>query len=197
MKNTIKTSKKILLTVAMLTAMLGNANETSFNIKDDAKKTALTINNVKEGNLISIKDQNGIILYKELIQTSGSYEKRFDLTALPNGDYFFELDKDLEIKTIPFTVKSNNVVFNKEKEVVIFKPYVNQKKGLVLISKLAPNLEPLTINIYAETNTGLKPVHHENIKGEKIIERVYKLNKGKFLIVFNSNGRTFKKFINN
>ena len=54
MKNTIKTSKKILLTVAMLTAMLGNANETSFNIKDDAKKTALTINNVKEGNLIPV-----------------------------------------------------------------------------------------------------------------------------------------------
>ncbi|WP_345273354.1 hypothetical protein [Flaviramulus aquimarinus] len=195
MKNAIKTSKKILLTVAMLIAMLGNANEISIN--GDVEKTALTINNVKEGNLISIKDQNGIILYKELIKASGNYEKNFDLTALPNGNYFFELDKDLEIKTIPFTVESNNVIFKKEEEVVTFKPYVNQKKGLVLVSKLAPNLESLSINIYAQTNTGLKPVYNETIKGERTIERVYKLNKGSYLIVFNSNGRTFEEFIKN
>ena len=198
MKNVIKNSKKGILLVTMFATILSFANDVSFfKIKNDAKRTSLTLNHVKQGNLLSIKDNNGVILYKELIQETGIYTKGFDLTELPNGDYFFELDKDLEIKTIPFTVEFNNVIFNKEKEVVIFKPYVEQKKGLLLITKLALNLEPLSINIFSETNTGLKPVYQENIKGEKLIERVYKLNKGKFLIVFNSNGRTFQKFINN
>ena len=124
MKNTIKTIKKSLLVVSVFTAALGNATEISSTIKEDLKETALTLKNVKKGDLISIKDYSGIVLYKELINFSGTYRKGFDLTALPNGDYFFEVDKDLEVKTIPFTVQSNKVVFNKEAEVITYKPYV-------------------------------------------------------------------------
>ena len=98
--------------VTMFATLLSFANDASlFNIKNDAERTSLTLYNVKEGNLLSIKDNNGIILYKELIQESGTYTKGFDLTALPNGAYVFELSKDFEINSIPFTVKSKVVVF--------------------------------------------------------------------------------------
>ena len=198
MKNVIKNSKKGILMVTMFATMLSFANEaTLFNIKNEAKRTSLTLYNIKQGNLLSVKDSNGVILFKEYIQESGTYTKGFDLTALPNGSYIFELDKDLEINTIPFTVTSNVVVFDKENEKTIFKPYARQKKDLVIVSMLAPNLEPLSISIYAETDTGLKPFFNEKIEGKQIIERVYKINKGKYLIVFNSNNRTYKKYINN
>jgi hypothetical protein len=110
MKNVIKNTKKGILMVTMFATLLSFANEAPFyTIKKDAERTSLTLNDVKQGNLLSIKDDNGIILYKELIQKSGMYTKEFDLTTLPDGAYIFELDKDLEINTIPFTVNSNEV----------------------------------------------------------------------------------------
>lgn len=198
MKKVIRTIQKSLLAVAVFTTMLGNANEIStLTIKEDLKKTALTINNVKAGDLLTIKDYSGITLYKELINFSGTYKKGFDLTALPNGKYFFEVNKDLEIRTIPFTVTFNKVVFDKAAEVVTFKPFVTQKDDLVLISKLAPDLEPLKIEIYSDENGGFELAHSEKVEGVQTIERVYKLGKGNYKIIFNSNNKEFTKFINN
>jgi len=199
MKNTIKTIKKSLLVVAVCTAILGNANEIStLSTKENVfKETELTLSNVKPGNLLSIKDYNGIVLYKELIKSTGTYNKGFDLTALPKGEYYFEIDKDLEIKTIPFTVKSNTVEFKKEEEVITFKPYVRQKNDLVLLSKLAPNLETLNVSIYAETIGGYELAYSEKIEGSQTIERAYKLEKGNYKLVFNSDNKQFTKFINN
>ena len=196
MKNVIETLKKSLLVVTVCTAMLGNANEI-FTDKVEVKKTALTLKNVKAGNLLTIKDSNGIILYKEQINFSGTYKKGFDLTALPNGNYFFVVDKDLEIKTIPFTVEFNEVKFTKEDEVIFFKPFVKQKDNLLFVTKLALEAEPVEIKIYAIVNGFYELAHSEKIKGTQTIERTYKLQKGNYKITFNSNNQEFTKFINN
>ena len=75
MKKVIRTIKKSLLAVTVFATMLGNANTISpLSIKEDLKKTALTIYNVKVGDLLTIKDYNGIVLYKELINTYGTYK---------------------------------------------------------------------------------------------------------------------------
>ena len=197
MKKVINTIKKSLLVVTIFTASLSNANEISSITNGDLKGTELTLKNVKKGNLLSIIDYNGVILYKELINSSGTYRKGFDLTALPEGNYFFEVDKDLEIKTIPFTVKSNEVVFNKEAEDITYKPYVRQKDDLVLLSKFAPNLEVLKIAIYSEVNGFYELVYSEKVEDTQTIERVYKLEKGNYKIVFHSNNKEFTRFINN
>ncbi|WP_100610385.1 hypothetical protein [Confluentibacter lentus] len=202
MKKVIKNTKKGILMVAMLAASLSFANEGTpfFSIKNESKRTSLTLALVKEGNQLSIKDNNGIVLYKELIQKTGIYTKGFDLTALPNGDYIFELDSDIEIKTIPFTVESNTVVFEKDMEKSIFKPVTRVKGNLVFVSQLALNKEPLKIDIYFEKSGSSELLLTETIKDTQKIERVYKLtglNNGNYTIVYNSEGREFIKHINN
>ena len=192
--------------VTMFATLLSFANESSFyTIKNDAKKTSLTLESVKKGSLLSIKDNNGLILYKEYIQKSGVYTKGFDLTTLPNGAYVFELDGEVEIKTIPFTVKSSKVVFDKNLEETTFKPFVRVDNDLVFISKLALHNEELKIDVYFEDLNGdyaSTPVYTETIKGTKKIERVLKLKtlgfeqEGNYTIVLKSNGREFTQYIN-
>jgi len=98
MKNVINSIKKGFLMATIFATTLSFANEVSLTtIKNDADKTSLTLTDVKQGNLLSIKDENGITLYKESIEKTGIYTKGFDLTALPNGEYSFEIDKDVEI----------------------------------------------------------------------------------------------------
>lgn len=185
--------------VTMMAALASFANtKEELTFKDDIKKTALILNNVKSGDLLTIKDYNGLILYKELISTAGVYKKGFDLSALPDGDYFFEVDKFIEIKTIPFTVKSNRTVFHKEKESSVFKPYIKHKDGSVLITKLAPKLEPLKIKIYADYNSEYTLIFSDVVENTKTIEKAYKLEKGKdYKIEISSDSRTYTKFINN
>ena len=134
MKKVFKTLKKSILLVSLISTSLSYANEPySFTFNEDPKRTSLTADNAKEGEQLTIKDDAGLILYKERIQKSGTYSKGFDLTSvpegfdltsLPDGEYLFELENDKEIKTTPFIVNSNRVAFNKEKETTINKPYV-------------------------------------------------------------------------
>ena len=199
MKTVIKNLKKGTLLVVMCTALLSNASEIS-SLKDvNLKKTALTIKDVKEGNLLSIKDNNGITLYKEIIEESGLYKKGFDLTELPNGYYFFELNKGLQIKTIPFIVRNNEVLFNKEKETTFFKPTTRVKNNRIFVSKLSLKENPVKIELYYLGNGDAELIHEELIENTKTVERIYKLDekkKGTYKIVYKSEGRVISNYIN-
>lgn len=199
MKNVIKNSKKGILMVTMFATLLSFANETSFfTIKNDVKKTALTLKNVKAGNLLSIIDDNGVILYKEIIQKTGIYSKGFDLTTFPDGAYFFELNKDLEINTIPFSVKSNTVIFNKEKGKTIFKPYFRVNQDVVYISKLTLNESPLTVAIYFVNSGESILMYSETVENTMDFKKAFKLTgleEGTYKVIVSSEGRTFIKNI--
>lgn len=200
MKKRINNLKKGILMVAMSATVMGFASDfNNTTINKGAKKTAITFVNVKRGNVLKIKDSYGITLYKELIDHSGMYTKGFDLSELPNGDYIFEMNKDVEINTIPFTVFSNDVIFDKEKERKIFKPVTRVQGDLVFVSKLVLDNEFLNIKIYFETvNNGFDLVHSEVVEENKTINRVFKLSqKGSYKIVYHSQGREFIEYINN
>jgi hypothetical protein len=202
MKNVITNTKKGFLMVTLFATLLSFANEASFiTIKNDAKSTSLTLENVKEGNLLSIKDNNGIILYKERIQKTGNYTKGFDLTTLPNGSYLFELDRDLEITTIPFTVESSVVSFNSDLETKTFKPYVKVEDDMLYITKLSLNSAPLEIEIFFKSSLSYSEselVYSETIKDTKSIGKAFKLSglkQGTYKVNLISEGREFTTLI--
>jgi len=189
--------------VTLMVASLSFANaKTSFdNTVVDAERTSVTFANVKEGDLLSIKDENGIVLYKESIQHTGIYTKGFDLTSLPDGKYLFELDKDVEITVIPFKVSTNKVEFDKDLEKTIFKPTTRVEGNFVFVSKLSLSEAPLKIKVYYGSDfNNYDLIHSETIENTKLIERVYKLdglNNGTFKIVYQTEGRQFTEIIKN
>lgn len=188
--------KKSILTAVLLSTLLSNANEGSSFIpkkEKDIAKTMVIINDVRKGQELTIKDDSGLVLYKELIKVTGNYNKAFDLTELPDGDYFFEVDKDLEIKSIPFSVASNKVVFNKAMETIIYKPYVWLKENYIYVNKLALQEEPLKVKIYYSDEL----IYSETIKNTKNIGKAYKLLKdvpGHYKVELNSDGRTYYEY---
>ncbi|WP_282122741.1 hypothetical protein [Algibacter mikhailovii] len=200
MKNVITNTKKGFLMVTMFATLLSFANEAPFYfIKNNAKRTSISLNNVKEGNLLSIKDTNGVVLFKELIQKSGIYTKGFDLTTLPDGQYLFELEKDVEIKTIPFSVKSAEVIFNKTAETTVFKPYLRAEKDMLYVNMLALNQEPLIVEIYFTDNSNYKLMHTEKIMDKQTIHKAFKLSglhKGSYKVICYTHGKKFAKTFN-
>ena len=149
MKTTIKNS---VVVMAMLGAITGYANlRPSDVLNETIEKTIIKLDNVKEGQRLLIKSKTGTIVYRESIQKTGLYKKEFDLTSLPNGDYFFELDKDFEITIIPFNVKDAQVIFKKEEEKTIFKPVIRTENNILFVGKLALNMEPMKIEIFFDS----------------------------------------------
>ena len=194
MKRAVKTSA--VFVVMLFTIICYSTEISSLPKRGDAKKTMLTLNNVKQGQELFIKNDYGIILYKELIEKDGDYAKGFDLTELPDGHYFFELNKDFQIQILPFKVILNEVDFIKAEEKTIFKPVVRSKQNKIFVSKLSL-FNPLEVEIYYEDENNAKGyslIHSETIENEKIVNRIYSLSKkekGNYKLVFKSEGRVF------
>ncbi|QDO93065.1 hypothetical protein FNB79_03435 [Formosa sediminum] len=195
MKNIITLSICLLV---MTTSFATNYTDISFSKKGDGSKMEiiLTLSDVKAGQELYIKDENGVILYNQTIQKSGIYNSKFDISALPDGNYHFEHDKDAYTKLIPFTVDNGEVNFAKAKEKVIYKPIVRLKNDFIYVSKLDLEKKNVKINIYysAKDKGELKLVHSDEISNTIKIERAYRLSelhKGNYKVIIESDGKSY------
>ena len=192
-----KLTKKGLIACALSVSLLGFANDLKEPVKEkEPKVTSMSFAKVSKGSMLLIKDFNGLVLYKEAIQKTGEYSKGFDLTSLPNGEYYFELDTQLEIVVIPFDVESSEVNFRKEEKATIFKPMVRVKDDKVFVSRTSFEAAPMDFKIYYASNSDV--VLSEKFEKEPFIERVYDFSsskKGEYLFVFRSNGRKYTKSV--
>ena len=192
-----KLTKKSLFVLGLFVSMLTYANSEIETIKEkEPNVTNISFKKLKQGSKLSIKDINGIVLYKEAIIKKGDYSKGFDLTSLPNGDYFFELDTEFKVMIIPFNVVSNQVAFKKELKTTIYKPFVRVKGDKVFVSRVSFEESPIEYSIYYEDNYDL--VLTEKFIDQKHLKRIYDFStseKGNYVFVFKSNGRKFTKTV--
>jgi len=194
MKNLARKS----LVVIMLTMSLSiQANDKVDNLKEKERiVTNLHFDNVKQGSVLTIIDENGFVLYKEAIKKTGDYSKGFDLTTLPDGEYSFELDSDLKIMIIPFNVKSDVVVFDKESEESIYKPVIRTKEDMVYVSRPGIENTSLSYKIFYAANYEL--VETESFGEMEEVKKVYDFSdseRGNYIFVFESKGREYTKTI--
>lgn len=192
-----KLTRKGLIAIALSVSLMGFAKDLEKPSREkEPNVTSLNFAKVRQGSMLFIKDQRGLTLYKEAIQSTGEYSKGFDLTSLPNGEYYFELDTDLKIVIIPFDVKSSEVNFKKEEESTILKPIVRVMDDKVLVSRTSFEAAPMEFKIYFADNSDV--VLSERFEGETLIEKVYDFSeskKGEYLFVFWSNGRKYVKSV--
>jgi len=185
--------KKSLLLVVLLATMVSYGNEISGNTnKGKNVKTSITFKEVKKGSILTIKDINGLVLYSETIKESSKYTRGFDLNSLPDGDYYFELNKDIEIIVVPFMVDATIVTFDKNASSKIFKPAIFAKNKKIYISKRSFEDEVLQIKIFSEKS---KMVYSGSIVKEgDVLEKIYDFStslRGNYTVVITTNGKTF------
>ncbi|WP_341220444.1 DUF3244 domain-containing protein [Polaribacter atrinae] len=190
MKTIIKT---ILVVTLMFGTLISYANDnTKSNNSVAVKKVKVEFKDVKKGNTLTIKNENGITIYKQVLQTSGNYTKNFDLTNLENGSYTTELEKDFEIIVKKLEVKDGFVTFYKNENEIIFKPVIRTEGNLILISKIEFDNQPLNVTLYYNNNI----IFSDKVEGEKVLNRVYKLSEteeGAYKVVISADHRTYTK----
>ncbi|UWD31171.1 hypothetical protein OEG92_01275 [Polaribacter sejongensis] len=187
---------KIILVALMFGTLITSANEKDNTNYKEAKKTVkVEFNNVKKGQTLTIKNSNGLTVYNNEIKNSGDYSRTFDFSALENGIYSAELNKDFEIVIKQFYVENGLVTFLNNKDEKIFKPIIRTEGDLLLVSKINFNNEPLKVTIYYNDEVVLS----ETISGDRLLKRVYKLSEkevGAYKVVVSSDERTYSKEFN-
>lgn len=185
-------AKKYMLLVITLFTILSHAAENPFY---ETKNGLVTLEKTAHKNQLYVRNSQGIILYKKVIEKSESYDTEFDLTELPDGNYTFEVEKGLQIKITPFVIVLNKVVFFKEKQTIIHKPIIRVKENTISLSRLSLTSESLILEIYNNRN---ELIHSENFEELMVISRGYKFSrneKGNYKIVIKTEGRIFVEVV--
>lgn len=192
MKTTVK---KILLVAIMFGTFIGYAKKTTEPTHTvDCKNVKVEFKSVKAGHTLTIKNDNAKTFFKQLIHKNGDFTKSFDLSALPDGNYKAELNKEFEIIEKPFTINNGIVAFSISANKTIYKPLIVNKEELLFIYKNNFNNEALNISIFYENKIIAKDI----IKGEGKLKKVYKLSKdkkGNYKVIVKSNNREYIKNI--
>lgn len=189
MKKVIKNS---ILMLALLIATQVYSNQMdSIIINDDDNNGIITIEKLKQGTLLSIKDDRGMTLHKEKIKKSGLFSKRFNLENLPDATYYIELDNDTEIRTFSVEIKDQQPYIIKSDELIVAKPQIEVNGSMVKIEQNSHIDQSLEIKIYYEGNS---IALEESFKDFKNFKRSYDFSgsmRGDYTIVLNTKGKQF------
>ncbi|MGB6267533.1 MAG: hypothetical protein WBF67_00860 [Olleya sp.] len=186
-----KIMKQILVVAIVFATLSSNATETALFTNEEDGRTTLVFENVIQGDQLLVKDAFGLILYNEAISKSGQYNKSFDLTTLPNGSYFFELDKKMQTRIYPFTVENTIVKFDKDNLTIINKPRVRVEDNTIIIT--ASNLDKVDYSVEIYYNSS-DSIFSETYFNTTHIGKKYKLEKekkGEYAVVVTTKDRTF------
>lgn len=159
------------------------------------KTTRITFDNVNKGARLYVKDSQGFTLFSERIAIEGSYARSFDLSKLPEGEYYFEVDKKGFIDVFPFSVTTSSIEMISTLRQVIAKPSVKVNNKMVYVRGNGPEDQSLEIEIHYE---GDELVYTEHLSGRGDITRAYDFSTsvgGDYLYTIKSQGRTFNEMV--
>ncbi|NRR91567.1 hypothetical protein HSX10_08325 [Winogradskyella undariae] len=174
--------KNILVLAVMLGTLTSYANSTL--------EVSPTFNDVKKGNSITVTDSSGLVVFSGLINFNGNISNLYDFSQLNDGVYTIEVNKDYEIEINTVEIKNNTVSFINQGSEKFFKPVFRVEDNRIIISKLALNSADMQVDLYFENEL----IHTETISGNKVLNRIYKLDKtikGEYSAIVTSNNRVY------
>jgi hypothetical protein len=145
---------------------------------------------ITKGNLISVKDNSGKVIYSGRTNYNGNLKTLYNFTKLKDGLYSIEIDKDFEIITKTIEVKNHYVTYLGSTNETIFKPVIKIEEAKLLVSQSTFQKENVEIEIYYKDSL----IHSEAIVANSFLKRVYKLDenvRGAYTAIIRVNDRTY------
>ncbi|WP_076456650.1 hypothetical protein [Zobellia uliginosa] len=190
--------KKVVRTAAMIALLfsttVGLANEPKLSVvpNENVKSFVYELDTQSGSTTIKFIDAEQNVIFFEKVE-KGAYAKKFDLSNLEDGLYFFKSED--ELKTISYTISivgsDVKVIDRKENS----KPVFRVKEGMVYLNLLNLDKKNVNIQVYDSSN---RLVFSEKREGEMTIEKAFDFTKaysGDYTVVVRDSKETYYKEI--
>lgn len=153
MNKLIKTG---LLSVALLGSLVANASKIVTTASSKSKVVYIGLTNISQGEVLSIKDTDGVQLYSVSLDKSEAFNKKFDFSTIPSGVYFIETKEAKEITVTPLIVSEDKVAIITDSSKRFRAPSITLDGKVARILVRNFNEVPVSITIYDEAGNKLK-----------------------------------------
>ncbi|MFK7813925.1 MAG: hypothetical protein AB8B59_15625 [Maribacter sp.] len=191
--------KKVVRSIAVVALMFftvtGLANEPKLSLTPNTEKSLnFEMDLTSEKTLVSILDNDGVIIYTESVQGKDIYSKKFDLNNLPQGGYFLKVEETMKETIFSFAVVESKIVISEKTENT--KPVFRKKEGRVFVNLLNLEKEEVRIKI---VDSEFRIVFEEEISNEVLIEKVFNFEdafKDSYTVIVQNANSTYYDVVN-
>ena len=160
MNKLIKTG---LLSAALLASVVANASKIITTASSKSKVVYIGLTNISQGEVLSIKDTEGVQLYSVSLDKSDAFSKKFDFSSIPSGVYFIETKEAKEITVTPLIVTPEKVSVITKTSKRFRAPSITVDDNVARVLVRNFNEVPVSISIYDEEGNVLKKDDSENL----------------------------------
>lgn len=155
----------------------------------------IQLSDIKYDTKCLLKNQQGVILYKEDIARAQIFQRSLNLIELPDGTYELQIEDDYKTETTSLTKSNGKVMATNQIKITTFKPQIVLKDTQLNVSLLALNNEKLTVSILDENQN---IILEKKLSGSVNLGQSYdlsQLNAGDYIIQLYTNGKVYDKLI--
>jgi hypothetical protein len=155
----------------------------------------IQLSDIKYDTKCLLKNQQGVILYKEDIARTQIFQRSLNLIELPDGTYELQIEDDYKTETTSLTKSNGKVMAANQIKITTFKPQIVLKDTQLNVSLLALNNEKLTVSILDENQN---IILEKKLSGSVNLGQSYdlsQLNAGDYTIQLYTNGKVYDKLI--
>ena len=135
---------------------------------DENQNLRVELNDVQDGDMLTLIDVEGKVLYKEL-HLSNKFNKSLSLEEVPNGTYFLHLEDDNTIYAREI-LKTGNTVEIKNESQIIFKPTFKQVDNQVKLSFTNPNKANILLYVYDNEGNIVTAIENSDLVVKKTFD---------------------------
>ena len=155
----------------------------------------IQLSDIKYNTKCLLKNQQGVILYKEDIARAQIFQRSLNLIELPDGTYELQIEDDYKTETTSLTKSNGKVMATNQIKITTFKPQIVLKDTQLNVSLLALNNEKLTVSILDEDRN---IISENNLSGSVNLVQAYDLshlNPGHYTVQLYTNGKVYDRLI--
>ncbi len=145
MKKTIRT---IVAALLLFVAANGNAAD-GLDLKiNDQQNLVVELQGVESKAVLSLRDESGVVIFKDQFLNQDNYSKTLSFEDLPNGTYTLTLDKEFTVSNSRIHKSGKSLIVDNGKYEFVFKPMFKTYGKKVLVYMANPAEKNTEIEIF-------------------------------------------------
>ncbi|WP_010177446.1 hypothetical protein [Aquimarina agarilytica] len=142
-----------LLSVALLTTVVVNAsNKVKVEVLA-SNELSITMSEVIEGEVLSVSDKKGEVVFSEILSASSSYTKTLDFSKLTQGVYYVKAETAKAIKVTPFIIVPDQVKIVKGATKTYNTPVFETENDIIKLDIDNKDQHEVSITVYAKNSS--------------------------------------------